>query len=410
MSESFRTSIEIAASQEEVFDYFVKPELLVRWMGDVARLDATAGGTFSVDINGVLIRGHYVRLERPRLIEIAWGEAGNAAMPPGATRLVVTLSPDGPGTRVTLEHTGLTAAEAKKHTVGWPHFIERLAVAAGGGDPGPDPWQTEGRIVEGRQMADAVRYEAQDRIGVITLNRPDRNSMTPELLDAFAHASAAARSDAEIRALVITGTGSSFSAGADFKAGLQRGSDDLPPAERSYAMYEPFLSLLEVEVPIIGALNGHAIGGGFGLALVCDLRIAALEGKYGANFVALGLAPGMAISHLLPRLVGLPRASELLFTGRLVDGAEAERLGIVNRAVPAAQVLEESLALARAIAANAPFAVRATKAAIRRSATLDVRAAARAEAVDQAASLAMQDAREGMSALLEKRKPVFTGR
>jgi enoyl-CoA hydratase/carnithine racemase len=259
-------------------------------------------------------------------------------------------------------------------------------------------------------MTDAVRYEARDGIGVLTLNRPDRNAMTPELLDAFARTSAAARADAEIRALVVTGTGKSFSAGADLKVGLQRGGDELAPAERSYAMYEPFLSLLDVEVPIVGALNGHAIGGGFGLALVCDLRIAALEGKYGANFVALGLAPGMAITQLLPRLVGVARASELLFTGRLVDGAEAERLGIVNRAVPAAQVLAESLTLARAIAANAPFAVRATKAALRRSVTLDARAAARAEAVDQAASLAMQDAREGMSALLEKRKPVFTGR
>jgi enoyl-CoA hydratase/carnithine racemase len=259
-------------------------------------------------------------------------------------------------------------------------------------------------------MAAAVRYEARDHIGVITLDRPPRNSMTSELLDAFAQASAAARGDTEIRALVVTGTGSCFSAGADLKAGLQRGGDDLPPAERSHAMYEPFLSLLDVEIPVIGALNGHAIGGGFGLALVCDLRIAALEGKYGANFVALGLAPGMAISHLLPRLVGVSPASELLFTGRLVDGAEAERLGLVNRAVPSAQVWEESLALARTIAANAPFAVRATKAAIRRSLTLDARAAARAEAVDQAASLATQDAREGMSALLEKRKPLFTGR
>jgi enoyl-CoA hydratase/carnithine racemase len=259
-------------------------------------------------------------------------------------------------------------------------------------------------------MPEAVRYETGDRVGVITLGRPPRNSMTPELLDAFGRASAAARADAEIRALIVTGTGSCFSAGADFKVGLQRGGDELAPAERSYAMYEPFLSLLDVEVPIIGALNGHAIGGGFGLALVCDLRIAALEAKYGANFVAVGLAPGMAVSHLLPRLVGVARASELLLTGRLVDGAEAERLGIVNRAVPSAQVLDQALALAGSIAANAPFAVRATKAALRRSLTLDTRAAARAEARDQATSLAMEDAREGMSALLEKRKPVFTGR
>ncbi len=142
MSETFRTSIDIAAAQDQVFDYFVRPELLVRWMGDFARLEANAGGLFSVDINGVLIRGHFVRLERPNLIEIAWGEAGNAAMPPGATRLVVSLAPHAGGTRVTLEHSGLTPGEAQKHAVGWPHFIDRLRVVAGGGEPGQDPWKT----------------------------------------------------------------------------------------------------------------------------------------------------------------------------------------------------------------------------------------------------------------------------
>src|SRR6185369_8604145 len=138
-------------------------------------------------------------------------------------------------------------------------------------------------------MSEAVRYHVDGMVGVITLDRPDnRNSMTPELLDAFAAASASARA-AGLRALVITGTGNCFSAGADFKFGAQR-AEGLPH-ERSFAMYVPFLSLLDVEVPIIGALNGHAIGGGFGLALLCDLRIGALEGKYGANFVKLGLGP-----------------------------------------------------------------------------------------------------------------------
>jgi uncharacterized protein YndB with AHSA1/START domain len=142
MSEAYRTSIVIAARPEQVFEYFVRPELLVRWMGDVARLDAVEGGTFSVDINGVLIRGHFVRLEPPRLIEIAWGEAGNTAMPPGATRLRVTLEALGTGTRVQLEHSGLVPSEAPKHAMGWPHFVARLGVAASGGDPGPDPWKT----------------------------------------------------------------------------------------------------------------------------------------------------------------------------------------------------------------------------------------------------------------------------
>ena len=259
-------------------------------------------------------------------------------------------------------------------------------------------------------MSEAARYESRDAIGVITLDRPDnRNSMTPELLDAFAAASAKARADSSIRALVVTGTGSCFSSGADFKATLQRDTGGAPH-ERSYAMYVPFLSLLDIEVPVIGALNGHTVGGGFGLALVCDLRIGAIDAKYGANFVKLGLAPGMAISYLLPRLVGVARANELLLTGRLVDGAEAERLGILNRAVPATEVLPAAMELAQTIAANAPVAVRYTKAGIRRGLALTVREAAMEEAVAQAETIASEDAKEGIAALLAKRTPVFTGR
>jgi enoyl-CoA hydratase len=260
-------------------------------------------------------------------------------------------------------------------------------------------------------MPDPVRYTRDDDVGVITLDRPDqRNSMTPELLDAFAAVSARARADAGARCVVVTGSGPAFSAGADLRSSLQREADARAPHERSFAMYEPFLSLLELPVPLIGALNGHAVGGGFGLALVCDLRIGALEGKYGANFVRLGLAPGMAISYLLPRLIGAARASELLLTGRLVDGREAERLGILNRAVPAADVMAEAMALAREIAAAAPLAVRATKRAIRRGLELAVRDAARYEAYAQAETLGTDDAREGIAALLEKRPPRFTGR
>lgn len=141
MSETYRTSIVIDATPEEVFDHFVRPELLVRWMGDYARLEAVEGGVFSVDINGVLIRGHFVHVDRPRSLEVAWGEAGNPAMPPGATRLRVTFEARAGKTRVELEHGGLVPAEAEKHAIGWPHFIERLGISAAGGDPGPDPWK-----------------------------------------------------------------------------------------------------------------------------------------------------------------------------------------------------------------------------------------------------------------------------
>src|SRR5262249_41992898 len=126
--------------------------------------------------------------------------------------------------------------------------------------------------------------------------------------------------------------------------------------------------------------------------------------------VKLGLAPGVAISYLLPRLVGVARANELLLTGRLIDGAEAEHVGILNRAVAASDVLGEALALARTIADNAPLAVRATKPAIQRGLDLQIRDAARLEAYAQAESLATDDAREGISALLAKRPPRFTGK
>jgi enoyl-CoA hydratase/carnithine racemase len=261
-------------------------------------------------------------------------------------------------------------------------------------------------------MSDAVRFEVHDAVGVITLARPDRrNSMTPEMLDAFTVASAAARTHAGLRCVVVTGSGSAFCAGADLNVTLQR--QELLGAlasQRSYAMYAPFLSLLDLDVPVIGALNGHAVGGGFGLALLCDVRIAATDAKYGANFVKLGLAPGLAIGYLLPRLVGAARASELLFTGKLVDGREAAAIGLVNRAVAAGDVLGEAMAMGSQIAANAPLAVRATKAAIRRGLGLAVREAAMAEAFAQAETVATDDAREGIAAMLEKRAPVFHGK
>jgi enoyl-CoA hydratase/carnithine racemase len=261
----------------------------------------------------------------------------------------------------------------------------------------------------------AVRFETADNIGTITLSRPDnRNSMTPELLDAFAGAVAAARAavDAGARCIVITGTGACFSAGADFKSVLQR--DDAgawrAPHEKSYAMYQPFLSVLDIAVPVVGALNGHTVGGGFGLAMCCDIRIGARGAKFGANFTRLGLAPGMAISYILPRLVGISRASEMLFTGRLVDGEEAERIGLLSSAVDAADVLPRAMELARAIAASAPVAVRETKRALYRGLGWDPRSAAHAESFAQAESLATSDAAEGIAALLEKREPRFTGR
>lgn len=258
-------------------------------------------------------------------------------------------------------------------------------------------------------MSAAVRYHRDGKVGVITLARPDnRNSMTPELLDAFALASAAAKADGDARAVVIVGEGSCFSAGADFKATLQVGEG--MPHERSFGMYRPFLSVLEIEVPVIGALQGHAVGGGFGLALVCDIRIANESAKYGANFAKVGLHSGMAISYLLPRLVGVSRAAELLFTGKLVRGHEAAAIGLVSEALAGEAVLARAMEMAGEIAANAPLAVKSMKRALYRGLEWDPRTAAELEAPIQAATVATEDAKEGMAALLEKRPPEFQGR
>ena len=257
-------------------------------------------------------------------------------------------------------------------------------------------------------MGDAVTYRRDGLVGVITLDRPDnRNSMTAELLDAFAAASAVARGDREARVVVVVATGSCFSAGADFKSQVQR--EGKLPHERSFAMYEPFLSLLEIEVPVIGALNGHAVGGGFGLALLCDIRIANRAAKYGANFCRLGLAPGMGISYVLPRVIGASLAAELLFTGRLLSGEEAAAVGLASRAVDAAEVLPQAMALAGEIALSAPIAVRATKRAIYGGLDWQVRQAAWREAFAQAETLGTSDFAEGVAALLEKREPRFRG-
>jgi uncharacterized protein YndB with AHSA1/START domain len=137
---SFATRLEIHAPIDHVFDHLVRPELLVRWMGDYAALDARPGGAFAVDIHGVIIRGEYVRVERPHLVEIAWGEAANPLMPPGSTRLLIRLTEADGHVVVDLTHDGLQEDEAAKHAIGWPHFLERFVAVAVGRDPGPDPW------------------------------------------------------------------------------------------------------------------------------------------------------------------------------------------------------------------------------------------------------------------------------
>jgi uncharacterized protein YndB with AHSA1/START domain len=139
-AEPTTASIHIEAQPERVFTYFTEPEAMVRWMGQYARLRPTAGGEFAVDINGVPVRGRYLELEPPRRLVISWGHAGSERLPPGASTVEVRLSPDRGGTRVEIVHRNLPEPEASGHARGWRHFLARLAIAATGGDPGPDPF------------------------------------------------------------------------------------------------------------------------------------------------------------------------------------------------------------------------------------------------------------------------------
>ncbi len=259
----------------------------------------------------------------------------------------------------------------------------------------------------------AVLYEVEDAIATVTLNRPDnRNSMTRDVLEGLGDAVQKIRDDRSIRCVIITGRGKSFCAGADFKDRPAE-DDDAPalqPHERSYAIYQNFLSLLGIEVPVIAAMQGHAIGGGLGLAVVCDLRVANREARYGANFVRLGLHPGMSMTYLLPRLMGVPRAVEFLLTGRIVSGAEAADAGLVHYAMDPDQVIEKARELAREVAGAAPLAVRWTKKSIYNGLDWNPSRAAEHEAHVQSRSMETEDFREGISALLNRREPKFVGK
>lgn len=252
-------------------------------------------------------------------------------------------------------------------------------------------------------------------VAVLRFNRPPRNVMSPDLMAGVTEAIATVRADPDIRALVLTGTGEHFCAGADL------GSDELPgvpmtlggppgAAERLRAVYAAFLALVDLPLPTVAAVNGAAVGGGLGLAAVCDFRICTPESRFLAPFVKLGVHPGMALTETLPALVGLARAKAMLMLGDAVSGRDAEAWGLAYRCVPAADLLSESITLADRLAAGAPAVVRWTKAAIHRAIGLDVHRTADTEALAQALTFGAADADEGLAAFREKRPPNFRGR
>ncbi len=246
---------------------------------------------------------------------------------------------------------------------------------------------------------------------VLTLDNPDqRNAMSDAMTGAWVGAVDELVADRSVRVVVVTGEGSAFCSGGNtgwIAAEPEAEVDYL--RTRMIAFYRAWLSIRRLEVPTVAAVNGPAIGAGLCLALACDIRYAAESARLGAPFVKLGMNPGMAATYLLPDAVGEANARELLLTGRTVDAAEAQRLGLVSRVFADGTFRDDVLAVAEGIAATAPIASRYTKLALMDGGHRDFESAVQWEALAQSATLATADLQEGIAAARGKRPAVFRG-
>jgi 2-(1,2-epoxy-1,2-dihydrophenyl)acetyl-CoA isomerase len=251
-----------------------------------------------------------------------------------------------------------------------------------------------------------------DRITIITLNRPEKlNAFFGTMREDLLAALQAAENDNTCRVVVLTGAGRGFCAGGDveYMAGLQRDGNVAAFRKLLDAGRDVILQIVTMPKPVIAAINGIAAGAGCNLALACDYRIASDQAKLGETFVRIGLHPDWGGTWLLPRLVGRSRAFELLASGRMVDAAEALAIGMVDRVVPAAELMSEVETFARAQAAAPPIAIAGIKRALVESDRNDPRAQLQLEAEHQTRAFESKDAAEGMSAFFEKRAPKFNG-
>ena len=257
---------------------------------------------------------------------------------------------------------------------------------------------------------DNVLLERDGAVLVLTINRPKvLNALNAQTLEALGRAIDTARDDAGVRAVVITGSGDrSFVAGADInELAAQTPVDGREHARRGQALFDRIERLGK---PVIAAINGFALGGGCELAMACTIRLASDTAKLGQPEINLGLIPGYAGSQRLPRLVGRGRALELLLAGNPITAEEAWRIGLVNKVVPAADLLNEARALAQALAAKAPVAVRYILEAVAGGLDMSFEDAQDYEATLFGLVATTEDMREGTRAFLEKRKPEFKGR
>ena len=261
-----------------------------------------------------------------------------------------------------------------------------------------------------------VLLDQQDHVLTITLNRPERlNALINDMLIELRAAVIEGDSDPETRAIVITGSGRGFSAGADLNAfkeameeskRLGRVTESINPA-----LLDNFaVRLAETSTPIIAAVNGPAIGFGLTLSIACDIRIASEAATFGAVFVKLGLTPEFGSTYNLVRLVGMGKATEMVFTARIIGAAEAKEMGLVNQVVPPEELMPTAMEMARTIAGFPPIAMGHAKRNLRSGMDSDLATQTHLEVMAQKLCRTTQDYEEGVNAFLGKRQPVFTGR
>jgi enoyl-CoA hydratase/carnithine racemase len=259
-------------------------------------------------------------------------------------------------------------------------------------------------------MSELIRYERDGAVGIVTINRPEkRNAMTYAMLGEFLERIAAAGADTTTRAVVITGTAGAFCAGTDLAdlatvPGAQRG---LRGSAEERGRWWP---IVECPKPVIGAIDGPAVGMGAEFSSQCDIRIATPNARFAWNFVHRGLVPDTgAGSWLLPRLVGPQRALRLLYTGEFLSADEALAIGYVDRLVPSAELLPAALGLARTIAEGSPFSQTRIKAMVYEGLGADVAEHMQRHTKALAECFKSNDHKEGVSAFLERRQANFTG-
>ncbi len=245
-------------------------------------------------------------------------------------------------------------------------------------------------------MVETILCDVSDGIGTITLNRPDKlNAYIPQMGDEIIAAFSRLRDDPAVRVVILTGAGRGFCAGVDLEA--LKASYSQAPGDGPKLGEEPFvrefpLELLHFPKPVIAAINGAAIGVGITMTLPCDVRLAADGAKFGLTFAKLGILPGLGSTCLLPRLVGLARAQELVLTARVFLAGEAGRMGLVSGVFPAGELIKEAREMAGAMAACSPEVLAAAKKAIQMGATLSMEDAM---ANERALSAELRRARAG---------------